>query len=48
MRKEEALQIIKLLSAMESWALAQNKQMPEYLLQHLRDALDVLERVVLE
>jgi len=48
MTKEEALQAIKLLSAMESWALSQQTQMPDYLHDDLCGSMKVLERIVLE
>jgi hypothetical protein len=48
MTKEEALQIIKLLSAMESWSFANNQKMPDYLLDKLKDAVAILEREVLK
>ena len=31
MTKEQALEIIKLLSAMESWSFAEKHRMPDYL-----------------
>ena len=48
MSKEEALKIIKLLSAMESWALSQQAQMPDYLHEDLCKAVEVLDKIVLE
>jgi hypothetical protein len=48
MTKEEALQAIKLLSAMESWALSQQTQMPDYLHDDLCRSMRVLERIVLD
>lgn len=48
MTKEEAMQIIKLLSAMESWSFANNQRMPEYLIQRLNESIAVLEREVLK
>jgi hypothetical protein len=46
--KEEALAAIKLLSAMESWALSQQTQMPDYIHDDLLRSMKVLERIVLE
>jgi hypothetical protein len=46
MTKEEALQAIKLLSAMESWALSQQTQMPDYLHDDLCRSMRVLESIV--
>jgi hypothetical protein len=49
MTKAEALRIIKLLSAMESWAFSQpDKRLPDYLVEDIANAMDVLEHVVLE
>jgi hypothetical protein len=48
MTKEEALAAIKLLSAMESWALSQQTQMPDYLHDDLCVTQRVLEKIVLE
>jgi hypothetical protein len=50
MTKVEALRIIKLLSALESWAFSQadGKRLPDYLVEDIGNAMDVLERIVLE
>lgn len=48
MTKEEALKIIKLLSAMESWAFSTKNMLPDYLHEELSRALSVLEKIVLE
>ena len=48
MTKEEALRIIKLLSALESWALSQKERLPDYLIEDVGSAMEVLERIVLE
>jgi hypothetical protein len=48
MSKEEALQAIKLLSAMESWAFSLKERMPDYLHEDLCKSMDVLERIILE
>ena len=48
MTKEEALQAIKMLSAMESWALSQQAQMPDYLHDDLCTSMKILEKIVLE
>ena len=48
MSKEEALAAIKLLSALESWAMSQSTRMPEYLHEDLHKSLEVLERIILE
>jgi len=48
MTKEEALKLIKLLSAMESWAFSTKTQLPDYLHEDLCRSMEVLERIVLE
>ena len=47
MTKEEALQAIKLLSAMESWAFSLRERMPDYLHEDLCRSMAVLENIVL-
>jgi len=48
LNKEEALKIIKLLSALESWAFSTKNMLPDYLHEELSRALAVLEKIVLE
>jgi hypothetical protein len=48
MTKVEALRIIKLLSALESWAFSQKETMPDYLVDDVGNAMAVLERIILE
>lgn len=48
MTKEEALKLIKLLSAMESWALSTKTLLPDYLHEDLTLAVERLERIVLK
>jgi hypothetical protein len=49
MTKEQALAAIKLLSAMESWALSQPAaRLPGYLHQDLCQLMEVLEAIILE
>lgn len=47
MTKEEALRIIKLLSALESWAFSTKSPLPDYLHGDLCDAVMKLEAIVL-
>lgn len=47
MTKEQALQTIKLLSALESWAFSTKTLLPDYLLEDLHGAMGVLESIVL-
>ena len=48
MSKEEALAIIKLLSALESWAFSTKNMLPDYLHDDLCEAVKKLEEIVLE
>ena len=48
MTKEEALKLIKLLSAMESWAFSTKTQLPDYLHEDLIIAVEKLEKIVLK
>jgi hypothetical protein len=48
MTKEQILQIIKLLSAVESWSFADKHQMPDYLYERMDEAMKVLEQEVLK
>ena len=48
MTKEEALKIIKLLAALESWAFSIKTSLPDYLHEDLCLAVERLERIVLE
>lgn len=48
MTKQEALRTIKLLSALESWAMNQNSRLADYLLEDLQSCMEILEKIVLE
>lgn len=48
MTKEEAIKLIKLLSALESWAFSQSARLPDYLVDDIQRSMSVLERIVLE
>jgi hypothetical protein len=48
MTREEALAAIKLLSALESWAMSQSARLPDYVHEDLTRSMEVLERIVLE
>ena len=45
--KEFALEQIKLLSALESWAFCQDTRLPDYLIEDLTKAIDKLSREIL-
>jgi len=48
MTKEDALKLIKLLSAMESWSFSTKTDLPDYLHEDLCLAVERLEKIVLE
>jgi hypothetical protein len=48
MSKEDAIKLIKLLSALESWAFSTKTLLPEYLHEDLCLAVEKLEKIVLE
>ena len=48
MSKEEALAIIKLLSALESWSFSTKERLPDYLHDDLCVHIKMLEKIVLE
>jgi hypothetical protein len=48
MTREEALQAIMLLSALESWMFSTKERMPDYLHENLNTTIDVLSKIVLE
>jgi len=48
MTKEEALNLIKLLSALESWAFSKKKMLPDYLHNDLCVSIKKLEAIVLK
>ena len=48
MTKEEALKLIKLLSALESWSFSAKTDLPEYLHEDMCLAVERLEKIVLE
>jgi hypothetical protein len=47
MDKELALELIKLLSALESWGYSNKMMLPDFLAERLSIALDVLTKEVL-
>lgn len=48
MSKEFALDLIKLLSALESWTFATKERLPDYLIEQLETAVDKLSEEVLK
>jgi hypothetical protein len=48
MTKEDAIKLIKLLSALESWSFSAKTDLPDYLHEDLCLAVEKLEKIVLE
>jgi hypothetical protein len=46
MTKEQILEFIKLLSALESWSFADKHNMPDYLYEKITQSMEVLEAEV--
>lgn len=42
MTREQILDLLMLLSAMESWSFAEKHRMPDFLLERLNESIDVL------
>jgi hypothetical protein len=48
MTKEQILDTIKLLSALEAWSFAEKHRLPDYLLEALDKTIEVLSAKVLK
>ena len=48
MTREDAIKLIKLLSALESWSFSAKTDLPDYLHEDLSLAMEKLEKIVLE
>jgi hypothetical protein len=48
MTKEQILEVIKLLSALESWSFAEKHSLPDYLYEKITESMEVLEAEVLK
>ena len=48
MTKQQLIDLIKLLSALESWSFANNQRLPDYLLERIDAAMERLEAEVLK
>ena len=48
MNKADCLDVIKLLSALESWGFSQKENLPDYLHDRLLDAIEKLSKEVLK
>jgi hypothetical protein len=48
MTKEQILEVLKLLSALEAWSFSNCQRLPDYLLEDLDKTIEVLTVKVLE
>ena len=48
MTKPEALALLQLLSALESWGFSNNNRLPNYLHDRLQDSVEILRKEVLD
>ena len=48
MTRVEAMEIIKLLSALESWSFSLKEKLPTYLIDQIATSIEVLEKEVLK
>lgn len=48
MDKIEMLALMRLLAALESWALSQQARLPDYLHEEIVNAQDILQREILK
>ena len=48
MNKQQALKILILLSALESWGFSTDRHLPDYLHEDLHEAMEELGKIILE
>ena len=48
MTKQQMLDLLQLLSAVESWCFSNGKAIPDYLLERLAESVDVLRSEILK
>jgi hypothetical protein len=48
MTTQELLQMMRLLAALESWAFAQGKMLPDYMHEELAHCVNMIEREILK
>ena len=48
MTKQQILEVIKLLSTLESWSFADNHHLPDNLYEKIAESMEVLEAEVLK
>jgi hypothetical protein len=48
MTKEQALELLKLLSALESWSFADKHRLPDYLHEKIAGSMEILTKAILK
>lgn len=48
MTREQALELLKLLSALESWSFADKHHLPDYLYEKITDSMEILTKAILK
>jgi hypothetical protein len=48
MNKQQALELLKLLSALESWSFAEKHNLPAYLYEKIANSMEILEKEILK
>ena len=48
MTKKQMLDLMRLLSALESWAMSRNERLPDYLHEQIANSTETLEGYILE
>ena len=48
MTREQSLELLKLLSALESWSFADKHHLPDYLYEKLADSMEILTKEILK
>jgi hypothetical protein len=48
MSREQILEVLKLLSALEAWSFAEKHNLPDYLFERLDNSIEVLTNQVLK
>lgn len=48
MNKDKLLDLLQLLSALESWGFSNGQRMPDFLLEQINDSVEVLRNEVLK
>ena len=48
MTKKQMLDLMRLLSALESWAMSRRERLPDYLHEQIANSTETLERYILE